>query len=99
MGDLDAHQQAAARALLKAVLSPKGYEKTMQIVEADEMLKSTDRGGPGGPGGAVVRRADQMIVLDLIVEIRPRAGRASWTRRAGRRSRFRARQLLYLFPW
>jgi hypothetical protein len=59
MGDLSASQQAAAHELLKVALSPHGYEKTMQIVEADEVLKTTDRRPPprrppgplGPPGG------------------------------------------------
>jgi hypothetical protein len=44
MGDLTKTQREAALALLAAALSPQGYEKTLQIVEADEVLKK----GPGG---------------------------------------------------
>ena len=44
MGDLTKAQRDAAMALLAAALSPRGYEKTLQIVEADEVLKK----GPGG---------------------------------------------------
>jgi hypothetical protein len=52
MGDLTEPQRDAAMAVLAAALSPQGYAKAMQIVEADEVLKKTDHGGPrpGGPG-------------------------------------------------
>jgi hypothetical protein len=49
MGELTAPQREAAMGVLKAALSPQGYEKVMQIVEADEVLKGG--GGGGGPGG------------------------------------------------
>jgi hypothetical protein len=45
MGDLSAAQRDAAMRVLSAALSPKGYEKMSQIVEADEVLKKTDGGG------------------------------------------------------
>jgi hypothetical protein len=51
MGDLSQPQRDAAMAVLKAALSPQGYEKVVQIVEGDEVLKKDDRGGRGGPGG------------------------------------------------
>ena len=40
-------------ALLASALSPQGFEKVRQIMEADEVLKATDRGRGGGgePGG------------------------------------------------
>jgi hypothetical protein len=44
MGDLTKAQRDSAMALLAAALSPRGYEKTLQIVESDEVLKH----GPGG---------------------------------------------------
>ena len=44
MGDLTKAQRDAAMALLAAALSPQGYEKMLQIVGADEVLKK----GPGG---------------------------------------------------
>ncbi len=50
MGDLTQLQRDAAMAVLAAALSPQGYEKTLQIVEADEVLKN-DGGGRRGPGG------------------------------------------------
>ncbi|HEX4794610.1 MAG TPA: DUF3500 domain-containing protein [Humisphaera sp.] len=49
-GDLTAPQREAALGVVAAALSAQGYEKTMQIVEADEVLKQTG-GGRGGPGG------------------------------------------------
>ncbi len=42
MGDLTKPQRDAALALLAAALSPRGYEKVLQITESDEVLK---RGG------------------------------------------------------
>jgi hypothetical protein len=50
MGDLTAPQRSAAMALLQTTLSPMGYEKVIGIVEADEVLKGSGRGG-GGPFG------------------------------------------------
>lgn len=51
MGDLTQPQRDAAMAVLKAALSPQGYEKVSQIVEGDEVLTKTDSdGGPGGGG-------------------------------------------------
>ena len=45
MGDLTPPQRKAAMAVLKAALSPRGYEKVVQIVEADEVLRKADGGG------------------------------------------------------
>ena len=42
-------QRTAAMALVAAALSPRGFEKVQQIMEGDEMLKSTEGNGP--PGG------------------------------------------------
>jgi hypothetical protein len=47
MGDLTQPQRDAALTLLAAALSAQGYEKILQIVEADEVLRS----GSGGKGG------------------------------------------------
>ena len=41
MGDLTKPQRDAAMAVLAAALSAQGYEKVQQIVEADEMLKTS----------------------------------------------------------
>lgn len=49
MGDLTPAQREAALAVLAAALSQEGYEKVLQIVEGDEVLRQT--GGGGGPGG------------------------------------------------
>ena len=54
MGELTAAQRSAAMALLSSALSPRGFEKVQQIMDADEVLKATDGGGRGGgrgPGG------------------------------------------------
>jgi hypothetical protein len=55
MGDLTPKQREAAMAVLAAALSKQGYEKVLQIVQGDEVLRSGDgrggQGGPGGPGG------------------------------------------------
>ena len=52
MGDLTKPQRDAVLAVLMAALSPEGYQKAMQIVEGDEMLKKGDPGGgPGRPNG------------------------------------------------
>jgi hypothetical protein len=47
---MNAVQRAAAMALVASALSPRGYEKVLQIMEGDKVLKATDT-GPGGPGG------------------------------------------------
>lgn len=41
MGDLTKTQRDSANAILAAALSPQGYEKVQQIVEADELLKTS----------------------------------------------------------
>jgi len=46
MGELSATQRTAAMALVASALSPKGFEKIQQIVEADEMLKANERNNP-----------------------------------------------------
>lgn len=46
LGELNAAQRAAALALVASVLSPKGFEKVQQIVEADEVLKANERNNP-----------------------------------------------------
>jgi hypothetical protein len=45
MGDLSAAQRDAVMALLSATLSKMGYEKIVGIVEADEALKNSSKGG------------------------------------------------------
>jgi len=52
MGEMTPAQHTAAMALLAAALSPRGLEKVQQIMEADEVLKTTEGNGRGrGPGG------------------------------------------------
>jgi hypothetical protein len=51
MGDLTPQQREAAMAILAAVLSKQGYEKVLQIVDADEALRTNQGRGRGGPGG------------------------------------------------
>jgi len=45
MGDLTKPQHDAVLGVLAAALSPQGYEKVLQIVEGDEVLRKTDSGG------------------------------------------------------
>jgi hypothetical protein len=52
MGDLTAPQKKAAMALLASMLSKRGYEKVLAIVEGDEVLKA----GSGGRGAAMFGR-------------------------------------------
>ena len=49
--EMTAAQRSAAMALVAAALSPRGFEKVQQIMEADEVNKLTDRGPGGGNGG------------------------------------------------
>jgi hypothetical protein len=48
--EMNPTQRSAAMALVAAALSPKGFEKVQQIMEGDEVLRKTDT-GPGGPPG------------------------------------------------
>lgn len=51
LGDLTPAQREAAMTVVAAALSPQGYSKVLQILEGDEVLKTTDTGpGPGGGG-------------------------------------------------
>jgi Protein of unknown function (DUF3500) len=54
--DMTSAQRSAAMALVSSALSPRGFEKVQQIMEADEVLKTTEGnggrgGGPPGRGG------------------------------------------------
>jgi hypothetical protein len=51
--DMTAAQRSAAMALVASALSPRGFEKVQQIMEGDEVNKTTDQGPPFGrrPGG------------------------------------------------
>ena len=44
--ELTAPQRSAALALLSSVLSRRGFEKVQQIMEADEVLKTSERNNP-----------------------------------------------------
>ena len=44
--EMSEEQRKAAMALLAVVLSPKGFEKVQQIMEADEVFKVSDHKGP-----------------------------------------------------
>ena len=55
MGEMSATQRTAVMALLASVLSPRGVEKVQQIMEGDEINKTTDQ-GPGGNRGGAGRR-------------------------------------------
>src|SRR3712207_4260639 len=43
VGDLAERQRAAAMGVLAAALSPQGYEKVLQIVDSDEVLRKATR--------------------------------------------------------
>ena len=47
MGSLSESQQKAVHTLLQAVLSKSGYQKIVDIMNADEVLRQTDGDGPG----------------------------------------------------
>jgi hypothetical protein len=53
MGELSPAQRAAAMSVVSAALSQRGFEKVQQIMDADEVLKTTEGNqqgrGPGGP--------------------------------------------------
>ena len=48
--DMNSAQRSAAMALVASALSPRGFEKVQQIMEGDEVNKTTDQ-GPGGNRG------------------------------------------------
>jgi hypothetical protein len=52
--DMTSAQRSAAMALVASALSPRGFEKVQQIMEGDEVNKTTEGNGPPsgrGPGG------------------------------------------------
>ena len=66
MGDLTKPQRDAVLAILAAALSQQGYEKVLQIVDGDEMLKTADNGGGRrGPGGQAMFGRDNYYVSFL----------------------------------
>jgi len=48
--EMNAAQGSAAMALVSSALSPRGLEKVQQIMQGDEVLKTTEGNGPGGRG-------------------------------------------------
>jgi Protein of unknown function (DUF3500) len=55
MGEMSGIQRTAVMALLASVLSQRGIEKVQQIMDGDEVNKTTDQ-GPGGNRGGPGRR-------------------------------------------
>ena len=53
LGDLNPAQRAAAMDLLAVALSKEGYQKVVDIMRGDEVLKGTAGGRGGGRGGRV----------------------------------------------
>jgi hypothetical protein len=51
--EMNAAQRSSAMALVAAALSPRGYQKVLEIMQGDEVLKSSEGNGPpgGGPPG------------------------------------------------
>lgn len=52
LGDMTAPQRTAAMALMSTVLSREGYEKAVNIMEADEALKNASPARRGAPAAA-----------------------------------------------
>jgi Protein of unknown function (DUF3500) len=57
LGDLSSAQQTALFTLLQTVLSKKGYAQINQVIDGDEVLKTTD----GGGGRLVFGRAEYYV--------------------------------------
>lgn len=57
LGDLSASKREAAMRLLATLLSPMGFEKTIRIVEGDQVLGES----PGGPKGPVFSRDEYFL--------------------------------------
>jgi hypothetical protein len=51
MKEMNPAQRSAAMALLSSALSPRGFEKVQQIMQADEVLKTTEGNGRQGGRG------------------------------------------------
>ena len=56
--DMTAVQRSAAMALVASALSPRGFEKVQQIMEGDEVNKTSESNGPGRGGGPPRGRGD-----------------------------------------
>jgi hypothetical protein len=61
MGELSKTQRDAAMGLLAAVLSKEGYQKAIDIMNADQELV-TGKGGKGGKGGKAMFGNDQFFL-------------------------------------
>jgi hypothetical protein len=61
MKEMNPAQRSAAMALVSSALSPRGFEKVQQIMDGDEVLKTSEgngRQGGRGPGGPPPGRGD-----------------------------------------
>jgi hypothetical protein len=56
LGELSSPQQTALFALLQSVLSKKGYEQVVQVIDGDEVLKTM-----GGGGNLIFGRAEYYV--------------------------------------
>ena len=66
--EMNPTQASAAMAMMSAVLSPHGLEKVQQIMDGDEMLKTSEGNGGGrGPGGPPAAITDEVLVARLPV--------------------------------
>ena len=63
LGDLAPAQRAAAMSLLQTALSADGYQKVIEIMRGDEVLRQ--KGSGGGPGGKVVFGEDEYYLAFL----------------------------------
>ena len=65
LGDVTTAQRAAAMALMEVVLSREGYQKAVEIMNADEVLKNNAQGGKGGGkgGGPAFGLAEYFIAI------------------------------------
>ena len=61
-GDLSPAQREAALKLLATALSKQGLQKVQEIMEGDEVLKTSGSGG-GGPGGLSFSRDEYYLAL------------------------------------
>jgi Protein of unknown function (DUF3500) len=62
-GDLSAAQREATLKLLATALSKQGLQKVKEIMEGDEVLKLSDSGRGGGPGGPIFGRDEYYLAL------------------------------------
>src|SRR5262245_18422221 len=62
-GDLSAAQREATLKLLGAALSNQGLQKVKEIMEGDEVLKLSDSGRGGAPGGPIFGRDEYYLAL------------------------------------